>query len=326
MQMKYLGFLFIISFSFCACEQESKLEKEIAKIAVNVPIERFDIAFSKATPEKLPSLKNKFPFMFPSKYKDAFWLARMKDTIQRELVTETVAKFSDFSPYKLEIEQLFQHLKYYFPDFKTPRVITTTSEVDYRNKVIVTDTIALISLDTYLGSDHHFYSGIQEYLVANLKPDQIVVDLAEAYSERYIFQQKRKTLLDDMIYAGKQLYFKDKMLPFKSDAEKIGYTEDEIKWAEANEEYIWRYFIDRELLFSGDVKLAQRFINTAPFSKFYLEQIDNESPGRIGQYMGWQIVKAYMKKTNDEFKQMLNTTPEDIFNKSIFKPRKNGKN
>ena len=326
MQMKHFGFLFLISFSFFACKQESKLEKEIAKIEANFQVERFDVAFSEATPKKLSSLKKKFPFMFPSKYKDSFWLARMEDTIQQELVTETVAKFRDFNPYKLEIKQLFQHLKYYFPDFKIPRVITTTSEVDYRNKVIVTDTIALISLDTYLGSNHHFYSGIQEYLVANLKSDQIVVDLAEAYSKRYIFQQKRKTLLDDMIYAGKQLYFKDKMIPFKSDAQKIGYTEEEIKWAEANEEYIWRYFIDRELLFSGDVKLAQRFINTAPFSKFYLEQIDNESPGSIGQYMGWQIVKAYMKKTNAEFKQMLNTTAEDIFNKSKFKPRKNGKN
>lgn len=321
--MKYYSFLFLIFFSFFSCENESKLEKKIAEIDASFEVERFDVAFSKATPEKLSSIKKAFPFMFPNRYDDSFWITRMKDTVQNELITETVAKFQDFKPYRLEIEQLFQHLKYYFPEFKTPRVITTTSEVDYRNKVIVTDTISLISLDTYLGSDHHFYEGIQEYIAANLKPDQIVVDLTKAYSDRYIFQQKRKTLLDDMIYAGKQLYFEDKMIPFKSDAQKIGYTEDEIKWAETNEEYIWRYFIERELLYSTDTKLAQRFINPAPFSKFYLEQVDNESPGRLGQYIGWQIVKAYMKNTDAEFKQMLNTASEDIFNKSKFKPRKN---
>lgn len=321
--MKYYSLLFLIIVSFFSCEKENKLEKEIAKIDVSFEVERFDIAFSEATPVELPSLMQTFPFMFPDKYDDSFWIARMKDTIQKELITETVAKFKDFKPYKLEIEQLFQHLKYYFTEFKTPRVITSTSGVDYRNKVIVTDTISLISLDTYLGKEHHFYIGIQQYLAANLKPDQIVVDLAKGYSDRYIFQQTRKTLLDDIIYAGKQLYFKDKMIPFKSDAQKMGYTEDEMKWAEANEEYIWRFFIDKELLYSTDAKLAQRFINPAPFSKFYLEKIDNDSPGRIGQFIGWQIVKAYMKNTDAQFKEMLNTTSETIFNKSKFKPRKN---
>jgi len=321
--MKYSGFLFLILVSFFSCEQESKLEKEIAKIEANFDVERFDVAFSKATPEKLPELKSAFPFMFPDRYSDSFWINRMTDTIQKELVTETAKKFDDFKVHRLEIEQLFQHLKYYFPEFNTPRVITTTSEVDYRNKVIVTDTISLISLDTYLGSDHHFYTGIQDYISANLKPEQMVVDMAKAYSERYIFQKQRKTLLDDMIYSGKQLYFKDKMIPFKSDAQKIGYTDSELQWAAGNEEYIWRYFIDKELLYSTEAKLAQRFINLAPFSKFYLEQIDNESPGRIGEYIGWQIVKAYMKNTNAEFKAMLNENSETIFNKSKFKPRKN---
>jgi hypothetical protein len=32
----------------------------------------------------------------------------------------------------------------------------------------------------------------------------------------------------------------------------------------------------------------------APFSKFYLE-IDNDSPGRIGAWIGWQMVRSYMK-------------------------------
>ncbi len=321
--MKYSSFLFLIIFSFFSCEEENKLEKEIAKIDVRFNIERFDVAFSEATPEMLPKLKKAFPFMFPKKYKDSFWIKRINDTIQKELVTETAGAFKDFKPYRLDLEGLFQHLKYYFEGFKPPRIITTTSEVDYRNKVIVTDTISLISLDTYLGPDHHFYKGIPEYIAANLKPDQITVDLARAYSNRYIFQPQRKTLLDDMIYAGKQLYFMDKVIPYKSDAQKLGYTDDEIKWAEANEEYIWRYFIDRELLYSTDAKLAQRFINPAPFSKFYLEQVDNESPGRIGQYIGWQIVKAYMKNTDTEFKRMLNASSETIFNNSKFKPRKN---
>ena len=35
------------------------------------------------------------------------------------------------------------------------------------------------------------------------------------------------------------------------------------------------------------------FFDASPFSKFYLE-IDNQSPGRIGRWIGWQIVRSYM--------------------------------
>jgi len=125
-----------------------------------------------------------------------------------------------------------------------------------------------------------------------------------------------------MIYFGKQLYFKDVMLPSTTQAQRIGYTSNQLDWVTANEAYIWRYFIERELLFDTDRKLLGRFINPAPFSKFYLEQIDTKSPGRVGQYIGWQIVSAYMKNNEVSLKEMLRTKPEDIFNKSKFKPRK----
>ena len=149
-----------------------------------------------------------------------------------------------------------------------------------------------------------------------------MVDLATEYANKYIYQKQNKTLLDEMIYFGKQLYFKDKVIPFKTKAERIGYTEAQLDWAHVNESYIWRYFVERELLFSTDSKLPSRFINPAPFTKFYLEEIDSESPGRLGQYMGWQIMKAYMQNNKISLKEMLITSPEEIFNNSKFKPNK----
>jgi hypothetical protein len=150
----------------------------------------------------------------------------------------------------------------------------------------------------------------------------LTVDLANSYAKHYTFQQRRKIFLDDLIYEGKLLYFKDKMIPFKTDAEKLNYSEDEYKWTQANEEYIWRYFVDKEVLFSTDAKLPSRFINPAPFSKFYLEQIDTESPGEIGKYIGWQIVRAYMDKNTISFKQMLTKSTEEIYDNANYKPKK----
>jgi gliding motility-associated lipoprotein GldB len=317
---KIVSVFVFICFAF-SCETESKLEKEIAKIDITVNVERFDMLFAKVTPNSLQELKSDYPFMFSKQFNDSVWIQRINDTIQQQLNIEVEKAFAVDNSFKDEILSLFQHLKHYFKAFKPPRVITVTSYVEYRNKTIVTDTIALIALDTYLGKDHKFYVGIQNYIRQNFRPSQIVSDLATQYAQQQIYQPKRKSLLDEMIYYGKILYFKDVMIPFKEDEEKIGYTKEQLDWALDNESYIWRYFVERELLFDTNPKLLERFINPAPFSKFNLE-LDTESPGRLGQYIGWQIVRAYMKNNDLTLQQMLSTNAEDIFNNSKFKPRK----
>ncbi|MGY0393398.1 gliding motility lipoprotein GldB [Bizionia sp. KMM 8389] len=321
--MKYVVSILLVLCLF-SCDDKSQQEKEIEKIAVNFTVERFDKAFGNATPSDLSELKAAYPFMFPEQYPDTFWEERMQDTLQQQLIKESSSVFDDFSKEKTAIKKLFQHLEFYFPEFRVPRVITTTSSVDYRNKVIVTDTIVLISIDTYLGADHEFYDGIQKYLKANFEREQIVSDLAAAYAEKYNVQFERKSLLDEMIYYGKQLYFKDVMIPFVSDAVKIGYTDEQLEWAKTNEWFIWNHFVGQELLYDTNSKLPSRFINPAPFSKFYLEQVDNESPGRIGQYIGWQIVRSYMKNNSVSLKKLMNTEALEIFNTSNYKPKDNG--
>lgn len=320
--MKNTLFTFFVAILLFSCKDENNLEKEIANINIDISIERFDQFFGNAKQSDLPNLKQAYPFMFPEKYKDSFWTAKMMDTLQQDLVRQVDKRFKNSDNVESEIEGLFNHLKYYFPEFSPPRIITTTSNVDYRNKVIITDTIALIALDNYLGKDHYFYEGIQKFIRHNFDSEQIVVDMAAEYAEMYIYQPQRKTLLDEMIYFGKQLYFKDIMLPNKTEAQRIGYTNTELDWAMVNEHYVWRYFVERELLYSSDTKLPSRFINPAPFSKFFLEEIDTNSPGRIGQYIGWQIVRAYMKNNDASLTEMLHTKPQDIFNNSKFKPRK----
>ncbi len=294
---------------------------KLQKLNKRLFVERFDKAFLEAQPKDLPKLKQAYPFLFSKSVPDSIWIERMNDTLQKALLEEVTETFSNFSPIEAELKGLFQHLKYYDKTFSTPRVITLTNDVDYRNSCIVTDTLLLIALDNYLGEDHEFYQNLPRYIAANMKEDIIISDVAGGYAENYVTQYNRKTLLDEMIYFGKLLYFKDVVIPFISDPDKIGYTLEELQWAEANEEPIWSYFIEREMLFSTDNKLPNRFIANAPFSKFYLE-LDNESPGRLGQYIGWQIVRAYAKNTEENFMTILQKEPEDIFRISKFKPKK----
>ena len=318
--MKYyvMVLLGILLFS---CNNESKIEKEIEKIPIDVEIIRFDKEFANATPADLPKLKAEFPAFFPRQYNDSVWIEKLTDTLQDQLESEVAKTFPNDDALNEMLVPLFQHIKYYFPKFQTPVVVGTTSDVDYRNKVILAENMLVIGLDNYLGADHRFYEGIDKYISKEMKPSQIGPDVADAYARQYIKPPNKATFLGQIVYYGKELYLKDIWLTNISDAEKIGYTEEEFQWAEENEEYMWRYFVEKELLYSTDPRLGARFISPAPFSKFYLE-IDNDSPGMLGRYLGWKIVRAYMKNNDANVQQLMVTDADEIFTNSKYKPKK----
>ena len=305
----------------CSCNNEQKIPSEIANIPIDLNIIRFDQEFAAASPDQLPALKEKYPYFFPLQYPDSVWVAKMQDSLQLELRSAVDSAFTGFEDDSQDLELLFKHITYYFPAYKVPTIITVTSDVDYQNRIILADTLLLIGVDNYLGKDHRFYGGIERYIAKGLDKMYLESDIVSAFSKQVLPNPTDRTFLSQLIYYGKELYLKDLVLPWQTDAQKIGYTQDEIEWAQANEEQIWRYFIERELLYSTDNMLGPRFLDPAPFSKFRLE-LDNESPGRLGRYMGWQIVKAFMEKNDVSQQEMFNVPAEMIFQKSNYKPKK----
>jgi len=318
--MRKIVLMIILMLSFPSCDKKSKEEKAVEAIPVQLKVVRFDKLFFETQPQDLSKLKSDFPFFFPKGNDDSVWLEKMQNPLWRELYTEVQKKYANFEPLQKELELLFKNIKYNFPQTKIPKVITVISEMDYNKKVIITDSLAIISLELYLGKDHKFYQ-FPKYLKQNFEQNQILPDVVSSFSLQKIPPVTDKNLLSQMIYFGKQLYLKDILLPEDNDADKMGYTPEQINWCEENESYMWRYFIENELLYSNDQKLANRFINPAPFSKFYLE-IDNESPGRVGAWLGWQIVRSYMKNNEVSLEQVLKMNAKEIFEKSKYKPKK----
>ena len=84
---------------------------------------------------------------------------------------------------------------------------------------------------------------------------------------------------------------------------------------------MWSNFIENQYLFSSDSKLPNRFVNDAPFSKFYLE-IDNETPGRVGAWLGWQIVRSFVENNDTKLQDLMKLDAKTIFDKSRYKPVK----
>ena len=318
--MKIHPFIVVTCLFFLSCDKKNKTENAVTAIPLELKVERFDKIFFETPPKDLEKVKTAFPFFFPAGNDDSVWLDKMQDPIWREVHTEVQKKYADFEPVKADLEFLFKHIKYYFPETKTPKVITIISEMDYTNKAIYADSLVIISLELYLGKNHKFYQ-FPNYIKQNFEQKQIMPDIVSSFSSRKIPSVMDKDLLSQMIYRGKQLYLKDVLLPDYSDAEKMGYTPEQIKWCEENESYMWRYFIEGELLYSADQKLVTRFINPAPFSKFYLE-IDNESPGQVGAWIGWQMVRSYMENNKVPVADLLKTDAKEIFSKSKYKPKK----
>jgi gliding motility-associated lipoprotein GldB len=318
--MKIYLFSVAFCFFFLSCDKKSNVEKKVAAIPLELTIVRFDKIFFETPTKDLGKIKSEFPFFFPSGNEDAVWLHKMQDPLWRELYAEVQKKYANIEPIRSELTTLFKHLKYYFPKTKTPKIITVISEMDYNNKAIYADSLVIISLELYLGKAHKFYQ-FPNYIKQNFEEKQIMPDIVNSFSIQKIPVVTDKNLLSQMIYHGKQLYLKDLVLPEYSDAEKMGYTTEQINWCAENESYMWRYFLEKEMLYSDDQKLIPRFINPAPFSKFYLE-IDNESPGQVGAWIGWQIVRSYMKNNDVSLENLLKMDAKELFEKSKYKPKK----
>ena len=312
---------FFLLVLFIGCDETNKVEDEIAKIPLELTIVRFDKEFDNASPQNLGVLKEKYPYLFPTQYPDSVWYAKMNDSLQKVLRAAVRSEFSEFGEEEAELTSLYKHVAYYFKGYKIPKVFTVTNDVVYQDRIMATDSILFISLDNYLGADHEFYGSFPRYIAEGLHKDLLISDVASAVGNTVTPRPKDRSFLAQMVYYGKILYIKDKIIPFETDAVKIGYSEEQLAWVRANEEPIWRNFIENEYLYSTDNKLASRFLDPAPFSKFGLE-LDNESPGRTGRYIGWEIVRAFMEKNDVSLEQMLKLSAEELFKDSNYKPKK----
>jgi hypothetical protein len=123
-----------------------------------------------------------------------------------------------------------------------------------------------------------------------------------------------------MLLHGKVLYAMDAFLPDTPDSLKIGYTREQMKWCENNEASIWRLFIDQEMLYRNDPFLNSRFIQDGPFTA----GLPEGAPAMLGRFIGWQMIRAYMKKHPDLTLLSLFeiSDSQQILSESGYKPRK----
>ena len=304
-----------------SCSKEKKSLVDVRNIQTKTVVKRFDQEFYTIQPENLNELKTEFPYLFPQPNPDSVWVNKMQNKDELALFEESQKLYADFSSEEEQLDNLFKHIKYYYPQFNEPKTITILTNVDYENNVVLADSLLFISLDIFLGKDSEIYDNFPDYVKQNYTKDHLIVAVAEKFVARFIPPSSNNNLISRMIQEGKKLALTHAFLPSISEHEIIGYTEDQLIWADLSETEIWKYFVQNEMLYNSDTQLAERFIDEAPFSKFFLE-IDQESPGRIGIWFGWQIVKSYLKNNKVPLQKVMLMDNEEIFNNSKYKPKK----
>ena len=316
----FIVFLILFLF-FLSCQNENSKKDKIEALPISLKFDRFDLKFYDQSPEVIPQLKKEYPFLFPKQFSDSVWIDRQNDSLQLLLQDAVTKVFSEIQPLEKKVSRLFKHIKYYFPKTKIPQIITLTNNVDYQIKTVYSDSLLLLSLDTFLGEDHPLYEGIPNYIRKELDQKYIPSQIVEKFSSYIMPPPENRTFLAQMLYEGKKMYLQDLLLPDQKDAIKMAYTEEELEWVKENEVYIWQYFIEKQVLYQTDPEWVERFLEPAPFSKFYL-QLDNESPGRIGRWIGWQIVRKYREQHETTIEDLIKLPAQQLFNQSKYKPKR----
>jgi gliding motility-associated lipoprotein GldB len=331
----YLIFLFAVT--FISCRQSNR--PDVSNIQVNIKIERFDNELfagkNKNVIEVDKQLSLKYGVFYDdfihrildSKYSNTESLTNLyRDQAYTDLSKEVDSVFPNLKVQEEGLTETFKYIKYYYPKAKIPRFISFASGFAYQ--MPIGDNYLGIGLDMFLGEDSKFYKAIVQsvplYLSRRFAPEYIVPRVAETYAHEELFAEPddNRTLLSKMIFQGKILYFLDQVLPESlSDSTKIGYTQQQLDWAQNFEGDIWAYFLENNYLYETDYQKIQVFLSEGPFTPGLGENRD--SAPKLGIWMGWQIVRKYMKEHPDVTLQQLmaDSDAQKILNQSKYKPK-----
>lgn len=238
------------------------------------------------------------------------------------LLLETKRVFGNRETLIKQFDEAFTNLRHYYPDFVAPHVETVINGLE--TDLYVSDTLIIVGLDSFLGRDAKYRPQVYDYLLRQYNPENIVPSCMLLYgiSSRYNKSDNNdKTVLADMVAYGKSFYFAKHMLPCVPDSTFIWYTPAEMRGARNNQDLIWARLVQDDVLFSTSHMMKQKYLGERPKTV----DVGPDCPGRIAQFVGWQIVNAYTKEKPDVTlpKLMSEANGAKIFRDSKYKPERN---
>jgi hypothetical protein len=342
-QTTYFLFCFLVlALTSCTCNRQPKLpkkEKTVKASEINVEIVRFEKELFACNPDNLESdlakLQSRYPLFYDVYYNSVLMIPDYGDKakqmeVMREFITKkamkglydtVMYKFPDLDFLKDDLTVAFANYKSYFPEKPVPTVVTCITEFSY-SVFTATDSVLAISLDKYLGPKYVYYPAVfQQYMwmLPSFDEKYMAIDCANVLGAYLVpVPGDKSTLLDKMIAEGKILYFIQSLLPHKKENDIIKYSDKHWQWCFDNEPQIWSYFLQNNLLY--DTKFEQfKYVKDGPVTY----GMPSTGPGRVGAWVGWQIVQGYMKENpNTTLKELFAIADgQKILTASKYKPK-----
>ncbi len=329
--------IIFLSFVISSCSGD-KLDVDVSNVEVDLKFERFEKEmFEGSTPEEMAKINQNliekggelYEFYVyemlraGSVYDDSIGTLLsffVNDSMMQMMMEDLETEFSDFNVVEEQLTDVFKRLKYHLPNSPQPNKIITYNGA-FTFGVVSTDSVIGIGLDMYLGAQNRLVREIRfpQYMKDKMNRDYLTLDVAQSWLMTNVLgEDQGETFLSSMIYYGKLRYILKALLPKSEDHIIMRYNPEEYDFAVASEFEIWEYLIEMNWIYSIDMKVKLRFFEEAPSTV----GIDG-SPGRIGQFMGWQMVKQYMETNEDvTIEQLLLETNESKILKA-YKPEEN---
>ncbi len=325
--MKNILILFLSFFTIltsCQSDKDSS-DVDISGIDIQIDIQRFDKEMMQLRSKNdiAAFLKKNEKFVnlyYQTSYQDTALINRLhliaNNQFTREFYDETIQSFGDLNDLKEQLTTAFKHIKFYYPDFKAPQIITTFSALDL--ELVVSDNMIIIPLETFLGSKAKYRPQYSDYLLQRFDKPYIVPSILTILSKKYNkIDPNDHSMLADMLYYGKSFEFTRTMLPGVADSLVIAYPDSNLVKTWHSQDLVWAYFLDKKLLFETNERIKEKYLGDRP--KVF--EIGNDCPGRIGQWLGWRIITRYRTENPSIslVNLMSNTNARDIFEKSKYR-------
>ena len=241
------------------------------------------------------------------------------DRDMRQVFKDVSGKYQDFSRYYTQMKDAFKRYKVYFPGKPVPkRIITCITAFNYA--VVSLDSSLVVGLEMFMNKDYEYYDVVQfpMYKRKVMNENYLVPFVVKGWVvSEFVPEQEAEDLVENMIVEGRYIYVLEKLLPHVPEYLKFGFTGEELKWCEENEARIWAYMIEKQLLFTTDAVKIKNFMGEAPFTT----GLPKESPGRIGAWLGYKIVKSFVEKKQVKPHQLMEIEDlKAIFNQSGYRP------
>lgn len=221
------------------------------------------------------------------------------DKQNREVYLQVKEQFPSLADVEKELSDAWTRYTWYFPGARVPEIFSFVS--GFNNSMVVGDSVLGIGLDRYLGTGCKYYPmlGIYNYEIRKMVPEKIPSDCFYAWAASTWMLDERaeggNTLLASMLHEGKLVYFTRCMLPSEPDSLLFGFTGEQLKFCDNNEEQMWEYIIGNDLLFITDPFTIRKLTGEAPFTSFFT----NESPGRAAVWLAYRIIDQYMENNRE---------------------------